>query len=536
MCTRVRASGFGRGAWPSEASASLRTATGAGRCSSGSSLSAQRRRSGPRSARRRTARGRRPASRQRRGRWPGCGTSMSVPHGSVRWATPTRLLVRVWPHAVRCRRSRGRTRTRRRPMRHGLLELRLGVHLGLGSTRPSLGRLGSLGRLEQRRALIQVPGGPGPRIEGSSRHRRPADSAATSTRWKRSGSGWSNGLGAREPAGPGTATMASRAMSAMLATTLGCRTSRQPYHRYASVAVRDRRADALRNRDRLRCDAQREPSRSTGRSTSAGRSRRSAAAPGDPTLRFGARPGLAGDPDAGRPGDGRARPGEGPRAAPRRGARAPTRALDGVPALLGLDRRSGPIGGPPSPRRRARATVPGRPPDPERAVLESLVPAILEQKVTGDEARRAWRELIAAHGEPAPGPPELRPAAAAGGRDVLAALPYYAFHPFGVERRRADLIRRVAARAAWFEAIVGAAARPRRYARLTACPGSGRGPRPRSRSGRSATRTPSASATSTCRTSWPGRWPASRAATTPGCSSCSSRGAASGRGSSGCSS
>ena len=38
-------------------------------------------------------------------------------------------------------------------------------------------------------------------------------------------------------------------------------------------------------------------------------------------------------------------------------------------------------------------------------------------------------------------------------------LPYYAFHPFGVERRRAELIRRVAARAAWFEAIVDAADR-----------------------------------------------------------------------------
>ena len=39
--------------------------------------------------------------------------------------------------------------------------------------------------------------------------------------------------------------------------------------------------------------------------------------------------------------------------------------------------------------------------------MESLVPAILEQKVTGDAARRAWRGLIATHGEPAPGPPSL---------------------------------------------------------------------------------------------------------------------------------
>ena len=40
------------------------------------------------------------------------------------------------------------------------------------------------------------------------------------------------------------------------------------------------------------------------------------------------------------------------------------------------------------------------------AVLEALVPAILEQKVTGEEARRAYPGLVRVHGEPAPGPPE----------------------------------------------------------------------------------------------------------------------------------
>jgi 3-methyladenine DNA glycosylase/8-oxoguanine DNA glycosylase len=105
------------------------------------------------------------------------------------------------------------------------------------------------------------------------------------------------------------------------------------------------------------------------------------------------------------------------------------------------------------------------------AVLESLVPAILEQKVIGDEARRALFELVRRHGEAAPGPPELGlrlpPAPAA-----LAALPYYAFHPLGVERRRAELIRKVAARAAWFEAIVDLPL-DAAYARLTAVSGIG---------------------------------------------------------------
>jgi len=41
-------------------------------------------------------------------------------------------------------------------------------------------------------------------------------------------------------------------------------------------------------------------------------------------------------------------------------------------------------------------------------VLEALVPAILEQKVTGTEAWRGLRGLIHGWGEPAPGPFGLR--------------------------------------------------------------------------------------------------------------------------------
>ena len=147
------------------------------------------------------------------------------------------------------------------------------------------------------------------------------------------------------------------------------------------------------------------------------------------------------------------------------------RALGEIPALLGLDRAPEPIpAGHPLIRALARRHAGIRIPA-TGAVLESLVPAILEQKVTGEEARRALTGLIRVHGEPAPGPPEFRlrlmPAPA-----TLAALPYYAYHPFGVERRRAELIRRVAARAAWFEAIVDLPI-PEAYARLTSVPGIG---------------------------------------------------------------
>ena len=55
---------------------------------------------------------------------------------------------------------------------------------------------------------------------------------------------------------------------------------------------------------------------------------------------------------------------------------------------------------------------------------------------------------------------------------TLAALPYYAFHPLGVEQRRADTIRRATARAAWLEAIVDLPIEEA-YARLTALPGIG---------------------------------------------------------------
>ena len=147
------------------------------------------------------------------------------------------------------------------------------------------------------------------------------------------------------------------------------------------------------------------------------------------------------------------------------------RALDDLPRVLGLD--TGPFR--PADHHRLVTELARRLPGVRitrtAAILDALIPAILEQKVTGDEARRAWRGLIARFGEPAPGPPEfllrLPPTPA-----TLAALPYYTFHPFGIERRRAELIRRVAGRAAWFEAITTLPMRDA-HARLLAVPGIG---------------------------------------------------------------
>ncbi|HEX5631643.1 MAG TPA: hypothetical protein VFX50_00375, partial [Gemmatimonadales bacterium] len=100
-------------------------------------------------------------------------------------------------------------------------------------------------------------------------------------------------------------------------------------------------------------------------------------------------------------------------------------------------------------------------------VFHALLPTILEQKVTGTEAFRSYAALLRAYGEPAPGPGGLLLPPAP---EALAGLPYHAFHPLGVERRRADVIRRAATRAAWLEGAPDAAEASRR---LTALPGIG---------------------------------------------------------------
>jgi 3-methyladenine DNA glycosylase/8-oxoguanine DNA glycosylase len=84
------------------------------------------------------------------------------------------------------------------------------------------------------------------------------------------------------------------------------------------------------------------------------------------------------------------------------------------------------------------------------SVMDALVLSILAQKVTGLEVHRAWSGLLRRYGDAAPGPFGLF---APPPPERLAKLPYWAFHPFGVERRRADAIRAAAAVAPRLEAI-----------------------------------------------------------------------------------
>ncbi len=90
-------------------------------------------------------------------------------------------------------------------------------------------------------------------------------------------------------------------------------------------------------------------------------------------------------------------------------------------------------------------------------VLEALIPAVLEQKVVGAEARRAWHYLLRRFGQPAPGP------APAGMRvfpdaRTWAQIPSWEWHRAGVEPGRAAAISGAARAAARLEEILTMAA------------------------------------------------------------------------------
>lgn len=103
------------------------------------------------------------------------------------------------------------------------------------------------------------------------------------------------------------------------------------------------------------------------------------------------------------------------------------------------------------------------------AVAEALVPVVLEQKVQTPDAHRSWAIAVRLLGDPAPGPAPLWLPPSP---ETLAATPYFALRRAGIERRRADVLRRiglVAPRIDDAAALPLAAAR----ARLRAIPGVG---------------------------------------------------------------
>jgi 3-methyladenine DNA glycosylase/8-oxoguanine DNA glycosylase len=107
-----------------------------------------------------------------------------------------------------------------------------------------------------------------------------------------------------------------------------------------------------------------------------------------------------------------------------------------------------------------------------QAVWESLVPAILEQKVTGLEAWRSFAALLRSLGEPARCPPGAPPLTLPLDPVRVAGTPSHVFHAANVERKRSDTIRRCASYALRLEECA-TMAHGRARERLTLLPGVG---------------------------------------------------------------
>ncbi|GAA1402183.1 DNA-3-methyladenine glycosylase [Pseudonocardia kongjuensis] len=97
-------------------------------------------------------------------------------------------------------------------------------------------------------------------------------------------------------------------------------------------------------------------------------------------------------------------------------------------------------------------------------VWDALLPAVLEQKVTGTEARRSFRELARRFGDPAPGPAGVVPD---GMRvpptpEQVRAIPDWEWHRAGVDHARRSAILHAAVVAHRLEAAAGLGGEPGR--------------------------------------------------------------------------
>jgi 3-methyladenine DNA glycosylase/8-oxoguanine DNA glycosylase len=76
------------------------------------------------------------------------------------------------------------------------------------------------------------------------------------------------------------------------------------------------------------------------------------------------------------------------------------------------------------------------------AIFETALFVTLEQKIATREAYRNWRQMVHGLGDRAPGP--LADLWVPPAPRKVAATPYEVFHRFGIERRRAETLRRLA--------------------------------------------------------------------------------------------
>jgi 3-methyladenine DNA glycosylase/8-oxoguanine DNA glycosylase len=117
--------------------------------------------------------------------------------------------------------------------------------------------------------------------------------------------------------------------------------------------------------------------------------------------------------------------------------------LAGIPELLGArDDPSGFAPGHPlladTLRRHPGLRIPRT-----RAVFDAVLPSVLEQKVTGHEARRSYRELLRRYGQAPPGPAPAGMRVPPAPADLLA-VPAWAWHRAGVDLARQRAIRAAA--------------------------------------------------------------------------------------------
>ena len=107
--------------------------------------------------------------------------------------------------------------------------------------------------------------------------------------------------------------------------------------------------------------------------------------------------------------------------------------------------------------------------------MDALVPAILEQKVTGKEAFASHRRLVRRYGEPAPGA-EAAAAAADGGarpRSSCAPIPSWTWLQLGVDHARSRTLRAGACRSRRRSSGSSTCRSRRRTAGCARCPGIG---------------------------------------------------------------
>jgi 3-methyladenine DNA glycosylase/8-oxoguanine DNA glycosylase len=106
-------------------------------------------------------------------------------------------------------------------------------------------------------------------------------------------------------------------------------------------------------------------------------------------------------------------------------------------------------------------------------VLDAVIAAIIEQKVTSVEAWRAWRQLVTRYGESAPGPAPARMRVIPSPQG-WRAIPSWAWHRAGVDPRRSAAAVAAARVASGLERTLGLGrGGPEVLARLQSVPGIG---------------------------------------------------------------